>query len=280
MTRARSASGLLAAAFLIGGAALQAEEPQYVSASGKNYYASPDEKGLVAAAQKKLDADPKSVELLIALGDAYAAVWNHKAALEVYDRAFALSPASGLLHQQRGHRALSIRRFDAAQADLERAVELDPKLAGAWYYLGLVRYLAGDFDSAAAAYERNVALAESFAAGIGGVDWLYMAYRRGGRDDKAKALLARVTPELKIEGNARLYFNRLLFYKGLKPEAELFEPKPADIELTTLAYGVGNWHLYNGRPRQARADFERATSTSAWPALAFIAAERDLERLR
>lgn len=280
MTRARGVLTLLTAVLASSSVAVAAQEAQYVSPAGRKFHAQPDEKGAVAEARKKAEAEPGNAALWIALGDAQAAIWDHKAALAAYERAFALGPASGLLHQQRGHRALSIRRFDAARADLERAVELDPKLGGAWYYLGLVRYLAGDFDGAAAAYERNVALAESFAAGIGGVDWLYMAYRRGGRDAKAAALLERVTPDLKIEGNARLYFNRLLFYKGLKKEAELFEPAPGDIERTTLAYGVGNWHLYNGRPQEARAAFDAAIATSAWPALAFIAAERDLERLR
>ena len=65
-------------------AAVADDEPQYVSASGKKYYPQQDSQGQVAEAQKKLDADPKSVALLIALGDAYGAVWNHKAAIKVY----------------------------------------------------------------------------------------------------------------------------------------------------------------------------------------------------
>jgi tetratricopeptide (TPR) repeat protein len=257
------------------------EEPQYVSAAGRKYYAPPDAQGQIAEARKKSDAEPQNVALLIALGDACAAGLNHREAIKVYDRAFALDKANALLHQQRGHRYLSIRHFDQARADLEQAVAMDAKLTSAWYYLGLLEYLAGRFDQAAAAYEKNLALQDGdVTRGIAAVDWLYMSYRRGQQEEKAQRLLERVTPDLKIEGNPRLYFNRLLFYKGLKTEAELLAGTPSDVELTTLLYGIGNFHLYGGDKARARASFERAVGTSAWSALAFIAAENDLAQLR
>jgi tetratricopeptide (TPR) repeat protein len=257
------------------------EQPQYVSAAGRKYYAQADAQGPVAEARTKSEAAPKDVALLIALGDAHAAALDPREAIKVYDRAFALDPKSALLHQQRGHRYLSIRHFDQARADLEKALALDPKLTGAWYYLGLLEYLAGRFDKAAAAYEMNLALQDGdVARGIAAVDWLYMSYRRGGQDEKARLLLDRVTPDLKVEGNPRLYLNRLLFYKGLKTEAELLAGTLSDVERTTLRYGIGNFNLYGGDQAGARAAFETAVGTSAWSALAFIAAENDLAPLR
>jgi hypothetical protein len=107
-----------------------------------------------------------------------------------------------------------------------------------------------------------------------------MAYRRGKQDENAKQLLDRVTPELKIEGSARLYFNRVLFYKGLKTPDELLAAAATDIERTTLAYGIGNYYLLAGDKEKARDYMQRAISTSAWVGLAFIAAEKDLARLR
>ncbi len=255
-------------------------EPQYVSAAGKKYFALPDSQGQVAEAQKKLDADPKNVALLIALGDAHAVIWNHREAIRTYDRAFALDPKNATLHQQRGHRYLSIREFAKARADLEKAAAMDPKLLGAWYYLGVLDYVEGRFDNAAADFEKNLALQDNeVTKGIGTVDWLYMSYRRGKQDEKAKALLARVTPDLKIEGNPRLYFNRTLFYKGLKTEDELLAAAASDVERTTLSYGIGNFHLVNGDRKKARESMEKSVGTTAWVALAFIAAERDLLRL-
>jgi tetratricopeptide (TPR) repeat protein len=233
-------------AFSLVSSAAAPDEPQYTAASGKRYFAQPDAQGAVSAARQKLDADPQNVALLIALGDAYATIWDHREAIAAYDRALAL----------------------------------DGKLAGAWYYLGLVEYLDGRFDKAAECYLKNFELNGSdLARGIAAVDWLYSSYRRGKQDDAAATLLARVTADLAIEGNARLYLNRLLFYKGLRTEAELLGGTPSEIEATTLAYGVAGFHLANGDVARARALLEKAVSTSAWPALAFIAAERDLERL-
>jgi tetratricopeptide (TPR) repeat protein len=259
----------------------KAQEPQYVSPRGPKYFAQPDEKGQVAEARKKSDADPKNVALLIALGDALAAVQDAREAIKVYDRAYELDQGNALLHQQRGHRFLTLRHFDQARADLETAVALDPKLPGAWYYLGLLEYMAGRFDKAAADYEKNLALQDGdLARGIGTVDWLYMSYRRGKQDQKAQELLARVTPDLKIEGNARLYLNRLLFYKGLKTEEDLMKLAGVDIERTTLLYGIGNFRLCAGDQARARRAFNEALSTSAWNGLAFIASENELQQLR
>lgn len=266
---------------LIATTARTQDEPQYTSPAGKKYYAQPDPQGQVAQARKKLDADPKNVALLIGLGDAYAAVWNHRESIKVYDRAFELDKNNATLHLQRGHRYLSIRQFDKARLDLEKAVAMDAKLAGAWYYLGVLDYVAGRFSKAAADFEKNLALQDDdVTKGIGTVDWLYMSHRRGKQDEKAKTLLERVTPDLKIEGNPRLYFNRTLFYKGLRKEDELLAGTPSDIELTTLCYGIGNFHLVNGDKQKAREYMEKAVGTTAWVGLAFIAAEKDLAQLR
>lgn len=260
---------VLAAALvaLVPCAAFAQGDVQYTSPSGKKYYAQADAKD--------------NVTQLLALADAQAGLWNIKEAIRIYDRALALDPNNATAYQQRGHRQLSIRELQKARADLEKAASMDPKLVGAWYYLGVLDYAEGKFDKAAADFEKNLALQDDdFTKAIGTVDWLYMSYRRGKQDEKAKALLDRVTPELKIEGSARLYFNRTLFYKGLKTPDELLAAATTDIERTTLSYGIGNYYWLAGDTQKAREYMQRAVSTTAWVGLAFIAAEKDLARLR
>ena len=46
----------------------------------------------------------------------------------------------------------------------------------------------------------------------------------------------------------------------------------------TLAYGIGNWYLYNGNAAKAREYFQRAVQSKAWAAFGFICAEKDLTR--
>jgi tetratricopeptide (TPR) repeat protein len=257
-----------------------AQDPQYVAPSGKAYSAIPDEQDEVAEAEKKLASDPKNVELILALGNAQAGIRRIREALATAERGLALEPDQASLVASRGHRHLTLREIEKAQADLERATRLDASIPEAWYYLAVTHYLNGRWDQAASAWEKRLALSKDYADSLPPTDWLYMTYRRGGRNDDATRLLSRVEAEKELSGGASIYQNRLLFYKGLKSEADLEAAMSDDVTTATLAYALGNWYLYQASDaKKARAYFEKAVATSGWVALAFIAAERDLTRL-
>jgi hypothetical protein len=75
------------------------------------------------------------------------------------------------------------------------------------------------------------------------------------------------------------YYDRLLFYKGLKKEEDLVNvEKATDLEIATVGYGVANWHLYNGNRAKAEEYFRKIVSGKYWPAFGFIAAEAELAR--
>jgi hypothetical protein len=76
----------------------------------------------------------------------------------------------------------------------------------------------------------------------------------------------------------QMYFDRLLFYKGLKKESEIFHDRLDDRQKATIGYGVGNWHLYNGNRDRAKQVFERVLGSKEWAAFGFIAAENELAR--
>ena len=77
-----------------------------------------------------------------------------------------------------------------------------------------------------------------------------------------------------IENHA--YHRRLLMYKGeITPDQLLDVETASDLDLATLGYGLGNWHLYNGDREKADAIFRRVTSSPYWPAFGFIAAEAE-----
>lgn len=256
-------------------------KPELVSPLGVKFYAQADEKGEIAAAAAKLAADPKNIELLIALGRAQANAWRYHEAIATYTRGLALAPNHAMLYRHRGHRYLSTRQFDKASADLEKAAKLKTDDFDIWYHLGLAYYLKGQFDKAVAAYERCRAVAESSGKDdsiIAISDWLYMTYRRLGKTAEAARVLDRITPQMKVEEN-KSYFDRLLFYKGLKQEDELVNiEKATDLEIATVGYGLGNWHLYNGNAAKADLYFQRIVKGKYWPAFGFIAAEAELRR--
>ena len=83
---------------------------------------------------------------------------------------------------------------------------------------------------------------------------------------------------MKVKEN-KSYFDRLLFYQGKKQESELVNlEKATDLEIATVGYGLGNWHLYNGNRAKAEEYFRRIVSGRYWPAFGFIAAETELAR--
>lgn len=276
-------AGLLLLLFAVPVAA-QTAEPEYVSPAGVKYYAQPDANGAVAEAEKNLAADPKNVELILALGRAQASIWRFREAIATYTRGLELAPNDARLLVARGHRYITLRQPDKALADLQKAAGLDAKAAGLWYHLGLAHYLRGEFNEAAAAFARSRDEAADDAGVVAASDWLYMSLRRAGKTAEAAQALERISPEMKIEGSENLYLSRLLLYKGAKKEADLRLPAPSDdmaseLRVATLGYGIGNWHLYNGRTAQAREYFQRAVQSKAWAAFGFICAEKDLTRM-
>ncbi|HWQ33762.1 MAG TPA: tetratricopeptide repeat protein [Blastocatellia bacterium] len=254
---------------------------EIVSLLGVRHYAQVDSKNEIKAAEIRVLNDPKNVELLIALGRAQANVWQYHDAIDSYSRAIRIAPDNALLYRHRGHRYISIREFDNALRDLKKAAQLNDQDYDIWYHLGLAYYLKGEFASAAEAYKRCLAVAEKNAKDdsiIAVSDWLYMTWRRMKKEAEAKQVLDRITPDMKVVEN-KSYFDRLLFYKGLKTEAELVNlEKATDLEIATIGYGLGNWHLYNGNPAKAEEYFRKIVSGRYWPAFGFIAAEVELAR--
>jgi tetratricopeptide (TPR) repeat protein len=254
-------------------------EPEIVSPLGARFYAQPDEKGTIAEAEKKLAADQKNVELLIALGRAQAGVWRYRDAIATYTRGIEADPNNAMLYRHRGHRYISTRQFDKAATDMERAARLNDKDFDIWYHLGLAYYLTGKFDKAAAAYEKAYAVSDKDDSRIAASDWLYMSYRRAGKTAEAARALDRIKPDMKVEEN-KSYFDRLMFYKGMKKESEIIHEKLTDLELATVGYGIANWHLYNGDKAKAKELFQKIVAGKYWPAFGFISAETELVRLR
>jgi hypothetical protein len=51
------------------------------------------------------------------------------------------------------------------------------------------------------------------------------------------------------------------------------------LQSTTMAYGLGVYHMLNGRDAEAYATFERIrTGVNQWAAFGFVAAEAELAR--
>jgi dipeptidyl aminopeptidase/acylaminoacyl peptidase len=257
----------------------------------------------LAQAQAEADKHPDDADAIIWLGRRQAYLGLFREAIATYTRGLEKHPDDIRLYRHRGHRYITVREFDHAIADLQRAADLiesrhipeqpepdgDPRPSGlptgsthlnVYYHLGLAHYLKGEFDQALAAYREGMKYAvASDERRVPMSDWLYMTLRRLGRKEEAAEVLRPITRDLKVaEGMS--YLNRLLMYKGEKTPEELLAGREDPIELATYGYGVGNWYLVNGDKGRAVATFREVVAGTQWPAFGFIAAEADLARMR
>jgi len=253
-----------------------AQPVQYRSPEGVEYRSLPDTEGITSA-RAALDADPKNIARIIDLGVAESGARQFREAIATFTRGLEIEPNNALLLRWRGHRYLSVREFDRAYADLARGSTLDPSIYGNWYHLGVVQFVRGEFAAAATSFARAQPLAPDAGELAGSTDWLWMSLSRAGRGAEAKAMLDR-RPDNKPVDNA--YTRRLQLYRGeIGPEALFTAADTADVQVATLAYGLGNWYLVRGDKAQARRSFERSVQSGGWPAFGFIASEAELRRL-
>ncbi len=255
----------------------RAQSVQYRSPAGVEYRSLPDTEA-VTKAQAALAADPRSVARIIDLGVAQSGARQFREAIATFTRGLEIEPDNALLLRWRGHRYLSVREFDRALADLTRGSGLDSTIYGIWYHLGIVQYVRGEFSAAAASFARAQPIAPDAAELAGSTDWLWMSLSRAGRGADAKAMLDR-RPDSKPVTNA--YTRRLQLYRGeIGPEAVLTPADTDEVQVATLAYGLGNWYLIGGDKAQARVWFERSVQSGGWPGFGFILSEVELRRLR
>ena len=272
----RALSALLVGVALSLGPAQAERSVQYRSPAGVEYRSLPDTEA-VKSARAALAADPRNIARIIDLGVAESGARQFREAIATFSRGLEIEPNNALLLRWRGHRYLSVREFDRALSDLTRGSKLDPTIYGIWYHLGVVQFLRGDFAAAAEAFARAQPIAPDAGELAGSTDWLWMSLSRAGRGAEAKAMLDR-RPDNKPVTNA--YTRRLQLYRGeIGADAVVTSADTEDVQVATLAYGLGNWHLVRGDTAQARTWFERSVQSGGWPAFGFIASEVELRRL-
>ncbi|MBY0505939.1 MAG: tetratricopeptide repeat protein [Bryobacteraceae bacterium] len=281
------------------------QTPEATSLGGQPLFSPPASAAAeanLAQARAGLEKEPNSADALIWVGRRLGYVGRYQEAIATFSQGVTRFPQDARFLRHRGHRYLTIRKFDLAIADFERATRLvkgqpdqiepdglpnrvnQPRSSlqfNIWYHLGLAHYLKGDFAKALRAYRECMKVSRSNDDSLTATtDWLYMTYRRLNRPREAAAALVPIREKMDIIENDS-YHRRLLMYKGLRPPESLLDPAGADdLSLATQGYGVGNWYLYHGQKEKALEIFRKVTAGRQWSAFGFIAAEADLQRLR
>lgn len=243
-------------------------------------------------------------------GDADSIIWygrrtaylgDYKEAIAIFSGGAKRWPNDARFYRHRGHRLITLRCFDDAVRDLEKASklikgkkdEVEPDglpnarnvptstlQSNIWYHLGLAYYLKGDLRRALGAYSECEKVSTNPDMLVATKHWQYMTLRRLGRTRDAAKAVAMVADGLDIIENDD-YYQLIKLYQGKRSAVDLLrgiEDGADSLGSATLGYGIGNFFLYNGDPGKANDVFGRIVSGKQWASFGYIAAEAELNR--
>lgn len=149
--------------------------------------------------RRALELNPESPDALITLGTIEMGYdWDWKNAEGTLKQAVAAAPNSPTARMRYGALLVRIRRFDEAEAEFRRHIELDPLSVSGLINLGLALFCKKDYAAADGQYQKAIELDEK----SGSAHWLLSrSMWLQGRKDDAIAEIARA---LELDGNAAL----------------------------------------------------------------------------
>ena len=250
-------------------------------------------------ARAEWEAEPERVESWIWLGRRLAYLGRYGEAIAVYSDALRRFPNEPRLLRHRGHRWISVRRFDRAVEDLSLAAQwiegqpdrvepdglpnaqnipLSTLHTNVWYHLGLAHYLLGDWEAAREAYERCRKAGSNDDNWVSATHWLYMIHRKLGNERAAHRALVGISPDMQIIENMG-YHRLCLFYKGELSASEALGASNDSPASDAVRYGIANWHAANGSVVTAEGLLQELVRDGNWASFGSLAAEADLHRL-
>jgi tetratricopeptide (TPR) repeat protein len=254
----------------------------------------------LAEARKNAETEP-SADNLIWLGRRIAYLGHYKNAIQTFTEGAEKFPDDARFLRHRGHRLITLRCFDLAIADFNRAAKLikgkpdqvEPDglpnarniptstlQSNIWYHLGLAHYLKGEFKAALKAYREAEKVSTNPDMLVATTHWLYMTLRRLGREKEATKVVVAIKPDLDVIENAD-YYKLIRLYQGKTTAEELLKEISGEsngLSKASIGYGLGNWFLYNNRRDEAEKFFRQIIIGNQWASFGHIAAEAELSR--
>lgn len=226
---------------------------------------------------------------------------HYKDAIDALTIAIGKFPNDARMYRHRGHRYITLRCFDDAIRDLEKASklikgkpdEVEPDgipnekntptgtlQSNIWYHLGLAYYLKGDLKKANTAYKECMLVSKNNDMLAATSHWYYMTLRRLGKNPDAQRLLEPFDGDFEVIENED-YLKLLRLYRGDVKAQMLWNEigdKAETLGNASLGYGLGNWYFYTGDKEKAMDVFRKITAGNQWASFGYIAAEAELKR--
>ena len=252
------------------------------------------------SAKQTYEGDSSSIDNIVWYGRRMGYTGDYRKAIAIFSEGIEKHPAEPRFYRHRGHRLISIREYDAAARDLEKALSLvegkddvveqdgipnamnkpiSTLHSNIRYHLGLAYYLSGRLDEASSIYKAEVDVAANDDMLAAATHWYYMTLRLLGREDDARRVLEPINSDMEVI-EAQSYLNLCLLYKGTMGVEDIVSGGHAGDQIGAgTLYGIANWYAYNGNQEKAGEYLRRIVAGDAWSSFGYIAAEADLARL-
>lgn len=249
--------------------------------------------------KKDFEVNPDSLESIIWFGRFAAYAGQYKEAIDIYTKGLEKFPNNPQLLRHRGHRYITLRKFDKAIDDLSFAAELiqgtDNKMeedgmpnnrnipvsslhGNIYYHLGLAYYLDRQMLKALDAFKKCLSTSNSPDNVVSATHWIYMIQNRLGRKTAGDNYLRNITLNMDVIENTA-YYKACLFYKGLMTFEEVnAQSQNGDASDSALKYAIGNWIWYSGNPQKGQEVFLEILEGTDWASFGYIAAETDIAK--
>lgn len=252
------------------------------------------------AARAALDRAPRDPDALIWVGRRLAYLGRYRDAIATFTDGVQRFPKDARFLRHRGHRYITVREFDKAIGDLERAevlvagapdqvepdgqpnarnIPLTTLQSNIRYHLALAYYVNGDFAKAAPVWQRARDAVRNPDNLVSATHWLYLTLRRQGRADEATRALDNIVPGLDVVENGS-YYSLCQLYKGMRSVDDVVKAAGTGSSGAAVLYGVAAWHDINGRVGEANALRRQLVDGPDWAPFGVIAAEADLARAK
>ncbi|QOJ13738.1 MAG: hypothetical protein HRU75_03375 [Planctomycetia bacterium] len=249
-------------------------------------------------ARRHREAHPDDLDAILWHGRRLGYLWRMEEAVAAFSDAAAKHPNRAEPLRHRGHRLISLRRFDAAVRDLRRATELiaghpdaiepdgqpnarnQPRSTlhfNVWYHLALAEYLRGRWAESAAAWQTAWTHSHNDDSRVAVAHWYYLTLARSGRTSEAQQLLARIQPGMDVIEN-HAYRDRLELFAGRRSLEDALRAASESEGIEHWGLAIGMTYLLCDEPDRAGTWFERIVAGDSWPSFGFIAAEAELVR--
>lgn len=279
---------------------LPEEDSIFTTPLGKTYpIPVPNEAALAnfEQAKKEYEANPKDVEALIWYGRRTAYLGRYRQAIAIYSEGIKNFPKDARLYRHRGHRYISIRNYEAAIADLEKAASLIQGTAdqiepdgmpnaqniplsslhsNVWYHLGLAYYLTQEYRKAYTAYLQCRESGDNYDNIVSSTHWLYLIQLRLGNPERADSLLAPIQKAAVVIEN-QSYADLCQLYKGWISPDTLLLASPGNPSNDAVNYGLASWYLHQGDSSKGIQLLEALVAGKAFTSFGYLAAEGDLK---